>query len=445
MGLFDRLVKRLTADQAQRAEPLLRSLYNFHSATLQALSYQNLRQLVREGYQSNADVFSVVNWIAEQAAKVPVKVQVLKGDDWIDSPDHPLQKVIRRPNPYEDAFEHRAKLYTFYMITGNAYVYGPRLQGGNVDGQVLEMWTLPAQHVEIITGGWLNPIQKYRLDLFGGNEKTFDFNEVMHLKTVNLSHGEGQELYGMSPLRAGLLALDRSNSNYQASATSFKTMGMAGIISEKQDGLPSALTDEQRRIEEERLMQDYQGVFNYGKTMVTNADITYTRIGLSPVDLNLIADKKATLRDFCNIYNVSSILFNDNENSTYNNMLEAKKSAINDAVLPLVERYINKMSHWILPSYENGQTLRLKADTSKIPELQEDKQMQAQWVSNLVNTGVMKRNEARAELGLPAVQEAAADMLTVPLNIMPLEGMNYDPFVDDPNAQKYLKDKYGIS
>ena len=425
-------------EAAIRGELYLRSLYT--SGTT-ALTYKNLQTVIEQGYQANVDVFSVVNWIVEQASQIPIRVQVLKGDKWEYDDNHELQQLIDYPNPYQDGVEFRSQGFTFYCITGNFYSYTPLLDAGINKGKATEMYIMPSQYTEIVTGGWMNPIAGYELTISANESKKLPFEEVIHMRTPNLDYGQGRELYGMSPLRAGLLALDRSNSNYTASSQMFKNTGLGGIISEKRDPFTGALTDEQKKIEEKRLDEDYMGVFNKGKTMVTNAEINYTPIGLSPVDLNLIADKKATLRDFCNIYNVSSILFNDNENSTYNNMLEAKKSGITDACLPLVHRFIDKLTQRILKPY--GNTVRLVADISGIGVLQADKAEQVTWVTSLVDRGIISRAEALDILEIDGSDAPEMFMNTVSLNTIPLAEIGMDMMPNDEEAQKFLK-KYGI-
>ena len=82
----------------------------------------------------------------------------------------------------------------------------------------------------------MNPVKGYKLNMGRTGAKPLPFEDVGHMRTPNLDYTEGRQLWGMSPLRAGLLALDRSNSNYEASAKSFKNMGMAGILQFEDDG-----------------------------------------------------------------------------------------------------------------------------------------------------------------------------------------------------------------
>ena len=440
MNIFQRLIKNLMPDQAFRSAQYLQSLYSHLTFGVSSLTYQNFNQLIKEGYQTNVDVYSVINWISEQAAEIPIIVEEYKNGGWEANPIHPLQKLIDHPNPYQSGQEFRIQSFGFYNTTGNSFIYAPRLESGVNQGQALEMWIMPTQFTEIISGGWMNPITGYRVNYNYNRSRDLPFNDVMHIRTANLEYGEGREFYGMSPLRAGLLALDRSNSNYRAASTMYKTMGMAGIVSEEQPEFSGALTQEQTDEAERKWQDEYNGVFNYGKTMVTNAKVSYTKLGLSAVDMNLLMDKRATLRDICSLFKIDSKIFNDPEGTTYNNQTEAKKSAYNDAVIPLVKRFVTELNNWIVSSY--GSNVRVSYDVSSIPVLQVDKKIQAEWVSMMLDRGVFSRDQALKEMGYAETGDDEMQLRTIPMNLIPLDAVEFDPMIESDEAAKYLGKHY---
>ena len=436
MNIFQRLIKRLSPEQAERNRNILQSLYSYSTMGAYIRPYQNLAQLIREGFQTNVDVFSVVNWTSENAANIPIVVKV---NNEIQ-PNHPLQKLLDKPNPYQSGLEFMHQVFGFYQVTGNSFVYGNRQDMGINKGQPTELFIMPSQYTDIRTGGWLNPIEGYSLSIAGGKDYIFPFEDVMHMKALNLDFTNGTQFWGMSPLRAGLLALERSNSNYQAAATAYKTMGMAGILSVEKDEFEPILSDEQREQAERRLDADYMGVFNHGKTMVTNANVNYTKLGLSPIDLGLIQDKKATLRDICNIYKVSSIIFNDNENSSYNNASEAIKRAYSDAIKPLVDRYVQELNNWLASSY--GDNVEICADYSQVAPLQKDYKELSEWVTRLTDGKIITPNEGRIFLGKEPIEDEFMDKIYTNAGTIALEDTSFDPFIETPEAAKALGAHY---
>lgn len=418
MGFFDWLTgrKALSTEIVERNRQWLMQAYGFNlSNNIPVSQPENALTYINEGYQANVDIFSVVNWVDEQAANVPIRVQQMKGDQWEFVPEHDLQKLIDRPNPYQSGIEQRMQLFGYYNITGNGLLYGPRLEEGRNKGQTQEMWVMPSQNTQIISGGWMNPIKGYALSQRIGHRDVFRFKDVLHMRTPNLSFGTGQEFWGMSPIRAGLLALNRSNQNYIAATTAYKNQGAAGIIHEKN---PTDYTDDLESDKTDDWIERFNGPTNKGKVKFSNKELGWLKLGLSPVDLQMIQDKRATLRDFCNMYKVSSIIFNDNENSSFNNVSEAKKSAYNDAVLPLVNRYVREMMDWIVKSY--GDDIRIIADISDISVLQSDKKEQAERIKILRDSTVMTPNEGRITMGLEPLDIPEMDIPTTTFSVIPI-------------------------
>lgn len=440
MGYIQRLIKRLTPEESARNQNILRSLYSYSTLGAYSRPYQNLTQLIDEGFKMNVDVFSVVNWTAENAANIPICVEMETGGVWDKVPNHPLQKLINKPNPYQSGLEFMHQVYGFYQTTGNSFVYGNRQEAGINKGQTQELFIMPSQYTDIRTGGWMNPIKGYSLNLQGGESHIFPFEDVLHMKALSLDFGSGQQFWGMSPLRAGLMTLDRSNSNYRAAATAYKTMGMSGILSTEKDEFEPILSDEQQAQAQRRLDDDYMGVFNSGKTMVTNAKVEYTKLGLSPVDLGLLQDKKATLRDICNIYKVSSIIFNDNENSSYNNASEAIKRAYSDAIKPLVDRYTQELNEWLAPSY--GDNIRIVADYSQVTPLQANYKELSEWITKLIDGKTITPNEGRVFLGKEPIEDEFMDKIYTNQGTIALEDTNFDPFMESPEVAKAIGKHY---
>ena len=441
MGFIDRLFgrkKSLTPEQYERNSAFLRSMYRFFGMGLPTTITQNTQHLINNGYEMNNNVYSVVNYISEQAANVPLVVQRRNGEEWeaVDKM-HPLQKLIDQPNPYQSGIEQRQQFYSMYLVTGNGFRYAPRVDGGMNEGQAQEMWIMPTQYTEILQGGWMQPIVGYRIEWQGGTENVLPFDDVMHMRTTNLEFGNGAEFWGMSPLRAGLLALNRSNSAYVAADASYKNLGAAGIITETEGPMMPSYSDELQAEKEADWTEKYNGPVKKGKMMFHNKKVDFIRLNMSPADLQLLQDANATKDDICNLYKISSIIFNNHQSSTYNNALEAKKAAYNDAILPMVQREIDEFMKWIVPSY--GDDLRIIADTSNIPILQQDLERLAAWTGSLVDKGILSRNEAREVMGNQRSNEPEMDVYTVGFNTIPLTDATTDTMAT-PEAEKALKD-----
>ncbi len=86
------------------------------------------------------------------------------------------------------------------------------------------------------------------------------------------------------------------------------------------------------------------------------------------------------LRKFCNVYGMSSQLFNDPAKKTFNNLGEAKKSLYTESAIPLAQLFVDSWNEHLTPIFNEveGREYMIKLDTSKIEVLQKDKKAEAE-------------------------------------------------------------------
>jgi phage portal protein BeeE len=68
---------------------------------------------------------------------------------------------------------------------------------------------------------------------------------------------------------------------------------------------------------------------------------------MSPTDLKLLEGILSSLRILCGLYGMPSVLFNDNDSSTYNNVSEAKQTAYSDVYIPLGKKVDKALSQFL--------------------------------------------------------------------------------------------------
>ena len=150
------------------------------------------------------------------------------------------------------------------------------------------------------------------------------------------------------------------------------------MISSDQEGYP--LTDEERQQIEEKFKQRAGGSENYNKMLTVGSKVKYTSLGLSPKDLTLTDLDINKLRKFCNVYGLSSQLFNDPANKTFNNLGEAKKSLYTEAAIPLAQLFVDAWNENLVPIFneQDNKEYYIELDTSEIEVLQKDKKAEAE-------------------------------------------------------------------
>ena len=118
-----------------------------------------------------------------------------------------------------------------------------------------------------------------------------------------------------------------------------KNQGVRGIVSSQGDRVMTPKEAEQLQA---KFNKDHLGVNNFAKINMTSAQIAYTQMGMTADQLKVVESGVLTDRQLCNAFKVSSRLYNDPANSTFNNMKEANKSFYTKAVIPTLNKDFNK-------------------------------------------------------------------------------------------------------
>lgn len=400
---------------------------------------------VRDAYMYNPDVYSVVSMISKSASAVPwvlhevkdkksyakylrmpseakqhdvAKVLYRKEMAMEEVEDHPLNHLLNRPNPYQGMAEFFESMIGYKLITGNSYVHGVRISTGKDAGKFGELWVMPAHLTEIVASN--DPeyiIRGYKLNWYAGTEAyELPAPDVMHLKYFNPDYSSaGSHLYGMSPLQSARRVVTRSNEAYTANAKMLKNMSPPGIL--MLDDPDVEMTEEQTSQLEMQWSQKI-GSERAGKVLVTGARMKWQQLGLSPVDLNILESQKMDLRDICNVFHVSSELFNDPDNKTNSNKKESRMALYYETVIPELDLIRDELNRWLVKPFNvDGKTYHLDYDITSIPALQADIEKQTK---QLADAWWLKGNEKRVAQGYDT--DPSMDQFFVPSNLIPMSG-----------------------
>ena len=343
---------------------------------------------IDRGYLFNPVVYSIVSFIAQKAGAIPWGVYEVKNNKALHSyksansynlntkiiktkalvalPDHELNAIFLKPNILQGWAEFFEQVVGFKLVTGNSYIHMIGPTAGLNKGSIREMWNIPSQIIRPVAGDRMEPVRGYKY--LASNDIILP-ESMIHLKYWTPEYFNGQNLVGLSPLRASLRLITKSNSSFDSSVGALQNQGAFGIISAEKD---TDLTEEQADMIESRLREKVGGPANRGKNIVTSATLKWQQMGMSPVDLNIIESDRMDLRSLCNVYHVPSELFNDAANKTYSNTKEAGSAVYTNAVLPALNQFRDAFNQYISNKYPG---LYCDYDASMISELQDDLQM----------------------------------------------------------------------
>ncbi len=452
-SFFDRFRNLIVKNSQQTAKEYNQAIYNFLGQSV-IWNPENDDNYINEGYRKNATVYSIINLISKAASNVPLhvyekvsdnqlkrykamtsgsfdstimhKANMIKKHALVELEHTELDELLERPNPAQSYASWISEIVAFGKLTGNRYIYGIGPDTGDNVGKFKELYVMPSQIMEVVSGGILEPVKSYRIEYNG--QKDIPADLICHIKDFQPYYdGSGSHLYGQSPLKAGFRAMTTNN---EAAVTGVKylqnQMARGVLMSDEGD-----LNEVQAQQLKDKFKSNYQSSNNAGDVIITPKKLSWVNFGLSAADLSLIEQYNASVKDLCNVFNVPAVLLNNTESSTYNNVKEAKKALYQNAVIPEMLKIRDELNRWLSPKF--GEKIYIDFDFSVIPELQEEmdkvvaQMSQAWWITP---------NEKRASMSYAEEENEALNDFYVPANLLPISGGD----VEMPEPQPPVKE-----
>jgi HK97 family phage portal protein len=339
------------------------------------------------------------------------KANILRKRAFEEVKDSELEALLKRPNPEQSFSAWLGEIVAFGKLTGNRYIYGIGPDTGPNQGKFTELYALPSQLVEIVSGGVMQPVAGYKIQYNSMIEVAPEL--ICHIKDFNPDYdSSGSNLYGQSPLRAGLRVLSANNEAVTTGLKYLQNQTSRGMLISK-DG---NLTEVQAQALKDKFRKNYLGASNAGDVIITPKDLSWVNFGLSASDLSLIEQYNGTIKDLCNIYNIPVQLLNNTDSSTYNNMKEAKKALYQNAVIPELIKIRDELNRWLAPKYGKGDEYFIDFDFTAISEMQEEVD---KLVNQLASAWWVTPNEKRDAMNYAMdTENPFMDDYFIPANLM---------------------------
>lgn len=288
-----------------------------------------------------------------------------------------------------------------FLLRGNAYARLVR----NSAGEVIEMWPLSADQVEIEALPDRTLVYKYSYD---GKVVVYDESSIWHWRD------KGNGVIGMSRLdymRSTVgVAIDAQNHSANVFRKSAKRPGVFMI--------DKVLKEEQRNA----IRNNYRGLVegNDDDLLVLEAGAKFEPLSMSPADLQLLDTRKFSVEDIARWFGISSVLINDTAKTTTwgTGISQLIEGFYKFKLRPMLEGLEQSIERRILTS---GQRQQYTVEFSLDAILRGSLADRLDAGSKAVQNGLMTRNEWRQLENLPRVD--GADDLTAQVNLAPLASL----------------------
>jgi len=374
-------------------------------------------------YVTVDDVYSIVSYLAQTAARIPMYGYEIVDDSAMKSMKKysktsllgkHYQTKAMQDLPEQDRFveflnsmsyEDKVMYYTILYVTGELFLYKEVIELGPNAGKVILHPMKGANVIVNISENFPQRVVSYRyFDMgFDGNLST---DEVIHVKYYNPSITNGQQWRGLSPLQVLTKRLTRLNAGMDASVAQMQNGGVPGIVYEKSDFAIETLG--QRKNDFASYLRNSS---NKGAPYFAAGEMGYLPLGLSLADMDVSDLSGIDFTKLCNAYKFPEILLNNQDSSTYNNVASAEKLLYTNSILPNIYLFRDAIVNGVIPMYGvDGLKRTIEIDLSEIPALQEDMKMQADALNSMWWT---TPNEKRDMMGFEELEEPMMDQIII--------------------------------
>jgi HK97 family phage portal protein len=406
----------------------------------------NSGSYITEGYGINDSIFSIINLVLDKVRQAPWSVYEVVDESSLKS-YHALQskhdssaedmrkardlqhkglKPVKNPGKWKDLLENPNEDDSFQelvangagykMLTGNKFLWANLLDKGANSGFPQELWVMPSQWMQVVAGrGFPTRVLGYNMPVLGlTGIQGYTKEEVMHEKYFNYDYNaSGSHLIGMAPLKAGLKLTNRDNSALDVSTSKFQNGGLEGVLYMDEPNISAndrSKGNEQMTALKQKLIREYSGTDNWGKLATSGYKIGFENLGLSPVELDIIAAEKWNMRRFCNLFGgVPSQLLNDPENKTYNNQKEGEKALMSRCGLAHLTSFRNSFNRKARRYWKLDGRWIIDFDMSVYGELQADASEMMKWLGPLAKLTGMSPNRILDLMGLEKMNDKIFD------------------------------------
>lgn len=395
---------------------------------------------ISKGFNANTAVYSIVKKYAKKASSIERYLENKQSEEPFKDA-HPLVALLNRPNENESQTAFFKKVFAFYKVCGESFIWlnrGDVLQEVNNVGElverspeqykkqpVLEMHVIPANHMVVIPDK-NDPFIVLGYQLRNNPSVKFRTEDIVHWKDLNLDWDEFSrpQMRGMTPLRPGYKTLTADNSFIDSMVRMAQNDGAKGAIVNKTVGKLSPKQETQVR-------EVIDGKINNKE--IKNAiaalegDWAYLDFGLTSVDMQTLEAREFIYKELCFLLDVPYGFFDSH--TPYAEKQLAARDWITNSIKPDCEELDEELERKLFPAFGlTFATAEICSNFDDLPELQEDKAKLMEWLNKAPLTG----NQRLEALKYEPSDDPAMEEITSSETMTPIAG--------DPELEKALAD-----
>lgn len=352
----------------------------------------------RKNAIETATVFACIRVISEDCAHLKCNV-ISVGDDGTRTPlpKHRVARLLnKRPNSEQTALEFRETLIMHAALTGNGFAFKVR----NARDEVVELIPLMPDQVSITQD--TDMTTRYDVsDARGGIIGRYTERDILHLRGPAWDTYRGLDIVSVARQAIGLaIATERSQSKLHENG-----------------GRPSGILSTEQKVDADtikKLREAFKARFagaNAHGTAVLDAGFKFTAMQMSGVDAQGLETRRLQIEEVCRIFRVfPQMIGHSDKTSTYASAEAFFAAHVRTTLNPWLKRLEKVFDKHLLNNSVDIETMHDTRPLTRASTADREK-----YYRSMAETGIMTRNEVRAEEGLPPID--GLDQPLTPLNM----------------------------
>lgn len=368
-------------------------------------------------YKYIGEVQYPIRYLTDRALKGNILLKRFSDDSVVWNNDY-VNKLMLQANYYESFKELMVEYIVMRLITGNAYIYADTepmfskafykycdryfvLPSQDVFAELDFAKPFTDDKVKYYTCTYLNQVRRIPKELVLHIKDSQDYDEVT--------------FKGFSRLLSQKYTLANLVAVYEARNVIYTKRGALGaIISGKsdQDGT-QPLTPKEIEELQDKFQRNYGLRSDKNQLVISEAPISYVQFGKSISELQPFEETLQDAIQIAGIFGVNKELIPRKDNSTFSNQRAAEIDCYSNVVMPLVNEFLDKFSHWS-GLYDDG--LYLSADFSQVDilvanrkEREEKNRIISEKCKMEFNMGIITLNDWRTQLDMDRIEDSLYD------------------------------------
>ena len=358
-------------------------LMSFYQSGQPVYGDMTVRKATREGYKMSVYVYRSVRTIVQAISGIPWQAE----KDGVAIPNHPFNQAWANPNPEFSGQDNMEFLASHLLLVGNSLIQ-PVMLGG----VPREFWMCMPDLIKPIPsdvkGEWL---QGYEVTTAGGKKLIVPPEQFIHFQQFD----PGNPYWGIGALQAAARTVDTDNEAQDTQKIQLQNRNIPpGVFQFDQN-----LTDPQFEEATQRVKEKFLQKSKRGEPWIMGGGYKWQQMSLTPQEMDYIASRLQNLRAIAGAFGLDPWWLGDRENSTYNNVAEARRSLFEDTGIPMLDDIRSTLNLKLSPLYPDKPYINY--DLSNVAALRDDEEKKSQIATRYFAMGVpVSQISDRLELGL---------------------------------------------